>query len=138
MNHFWFVFAGGRLLSGILINYQTMEYATYAYMAPKLKKFTLVAVTQFLQDRIEYVFIFDHVNAVWTAQVAAGEGNVYRQPDFSIKVTLKFCIDNDLLRVICKFELKVSVAEVTDEQLESYLNDFLEGSSTDLGWSLHK
>jgi hypothetical protein len=34
--------------------------------------------------------------------------------------------------------LKVSAAEVTDQQLESYLNDFLEGSSTDLGWSLDK
>jgi hypothetical protein len=59
-------------------------------------------------------------------------------PHFIIKATLKSCIDNDLLKVTCKFELKVSAADVTDEQLESYLNDFLEGSSTDLGWSLDK
>ena len=48
------------------------------------------------------------------------------------------CINNDLLRVICKLELKVSATEVTDEQLGSYLNDFLKGCSTDLGWSLEK
>jgi hypothetical protein len=63
---------------------------------------------------------------------------VDQQPDFIIKATLKTCIDNDLLRVICKFELKVSASGVTDEQLESYLNEFLKGSSTHLGWSLDK
>ena len=52
--------------------------------------------------------------------------------------TLMSCINNDLLRVICKLELKVSATEVTDEQLGSYLNDFLKGCSTDLGWSLEK
>ena len=76
------------------------------------------------------------MNAVRAAQLAAGAGNVDHQPYFIIKATLKSCMDNDLLRVICKFELKVSVSEVTEEQLESYRNDFLEGSSTDLGWSL--
>jgi hypothetical protein len=32
----------------------------------------------------------------------------------------------------------VSVADVTDDLLDSYLNDYLKGSSTDLGWSLDK
>jgi len=53
------VFAGSRPLSGTLINYQTMEYASLEYMASKLKKLTLVAVTQFLKDRIEYVINID-------------------------------------------------------------------------------
>jgi hypothetical protein len=76
MNHFCFVFAGSRLLSGILINRQTMEYASLANMAPKLKKLSLVAVTQFLKDRIEYVFNVDQVNAVRVAQLAAVAGNM--------------------------------------------------------------
>jgi len=40
---------GSRLLCGRLINYQTMEHASLAYMALKLKKLTIVAVTQFLK-----------------------------------------------------------------------------------------
>ena len=104
-------------------------------MAPKLKKLTLVAVTQFLKYGIEYIFNIDQVNAVRAVQLAV---NVDQQSDVIIKATLKSCMDNDLLRVMCKFELKVSVSEVTDEQLESYLNDFLKGSSTDLGWSQDK
>ena len=115
-----------------------MEYASVAYMTPKLKKLTRVAVTQFLKDRIEYVFNIDQVSAVRAAQLAPAAGNVDQQSDFIIKATLKSCIDNDLLRVISKFKMKVSAAEVTDEQLETYLNDFLKGSSTDLGWSLDK
>jgi hypothetical protein len=116
-----------------MINYQTMEYASLAYMVPKVKKLTLVAVTQLLKDRIEYVFNIDQVNAVRAAQLAAAAWNVDQQPDFIIKATRKSCIENDLLRVICKFELKVSVAEFTNEHLESYLKDFLKGFSTDLG-----
>jgi len=38
------------------------------------------------------------------------------------------------MRLICR---NFSVDQ-TDEQLDSYLNDFLKGSSTDLGWSLDK
>ena len=132
------MFAGRRLLSGTVINYQTMSYASLAYMAPKLKKLTLVAVTQFLKDRIECVFNIDQMNAVRAAQLAAGAGNVDHQPYFIIKATLKSCMDNELLKVTCKFELEVSAADVADEQLDSYLNEFLKGSSTDLGWSLDK
>ena len=76
------MFAGSRLLSGTLINYQRMEYAGLAYMAPKLKKLTLVAVTQFLKDRIEYVFNIDQENAVRAAQLAAAARNFDQQPDF--------------------------------------------------------
>jgi len=63
MNHFGFVFAGSRLLFGTLMNDQTIKYASLAYMAPKLKKLTPVAVTQFLKDRIEYIFNIDQVHA---------------------------------------------------------------------------
>jgi len=34
--------------------------------------------------------------------------------------------------------LKLSAAEVTDEQLESYVNYFLKRSSPEFGWSMHK
>ena len=112
------------LLSGTLINYQTVEYASLAYMAPKLKKLTLVAVTQFLKDRIEYVFNIDQMNTVRAAQLAAVAGNADQQSDFIIEAILKSCIDNDLLRAICKSELKVSAADVTEDQLHSYQNDF--------------
>ena len=101
------------------MNDQTIKYASLAYMAPKLKKLTPVAVTQFLKDRIEYVFNIDQMNTVRAAQLAAVAGNVDQQSDFIIKTALKSCIDNDLLRVICKFELKVSAAEVTDKPLQS-------------------
>ena len=47
------------------------------------------------------------------AQLAAAAGNVDQQPDFIIKATLKSCIDNEILRVICKFKLKVSAAALT-------------------------
>jgi hypothetical protein len=110
-------------------------------LAPNLKKLTLVDVTQFLKDRIEYVLNINQVNAVRAAQFAAVAGNVDQQSNFIIKVTLKSCIDNDLLGVICKFELKVSAADSylnVDEHLDSYLNDFLKGSLSDLGWSLDK
>jgi hypothetical protein len=113
-----------------------MEYASLAYNAPKLKKLTLVALTQFLKDRIEYLFNIDQVNAVRVAQLAAG--NVDQQRDLTIQATLKSCIENDFLRVVCKFELKVSVGEIMDKHLESYVHDFFKGSSTDLCWSLHK
>jgi hypothetical protein len=73
-------------------------------MASKLKKFTLLAVTQFFKHQIEYGF---DINAVQAAQLAAVAGNVDQQSDFIIQATLKYCIDNDLLRVFCKFELKV-------------------------------
>jgi hypothetical protein len=76
-------------------------------MASKLKKFTPLAVTQFFKHQIEYGFNIDQVNAVRAAQLAAVAGNVNQQSDFIIQATLKSCIDNDLLRVICKFELKV-------------------------------
>ena len=59
-------------------------------------------------------------------------------PDFIMKARLESCMDNDLLTVICKLELKVFAARVTDGDLESYLNHFLKRSSTDLGWSLEK
>ena len=104
-------------------------------MAPKLKKLTLVAVTQFLKYGIEYIFNIDQVNAVRAVQLAV---NVDQQSDVIIKATLKSCMDNELLKVTCKFELEVSAADVADEQLDSYLNEFLKGSSTDLGWSLDK
>ena len=119
MNHFWSVFAGSRLLPGKWINYPE-------------------AVTRFLKYRFEYVFSIDLVNAVWTAKLAPVAGNVDRESDFVIKATPKSCIDNDLLRVTCKFDLKVAAGDVTDEQLDSYLNDFIQGSSTDLGWCLDK
>jgi len=42
------------------------------------------------------------VNAVRAAQLAAAAGNVDQYSDFIFKAKLKYCIDNDLLRVICK------------------------------------
>ena len=108
-----------------------MGYASLAYMAPKLKKLTVVVMIQFLKYRIEFVFNIDQVNAVRAAELGAAAGNVDKQP-------LKISIDNDLLKVICKFKLNVSAADVTDEQLESYLNDFLKGSWTNLAWFLNK
>jgi hypothetical protein len=107
-------------------------------MAPKLKKLTLMAVTEFLKDRIEYVFNIVQLIAVLAPQLGAAAGNVDQQPDLIIKATLKPCIENDLLRFISKFEFKGSAPEDTDDPLQVYLNDFVKGSSTDLSWSLDK
>ena len=57
------MFAGSRLLSRTLINLKK-EYSSLEYIAPRLKKLTLVAVAHFLKDRIEHVFNINQMNAV--------------------------------------------------------------------------
>ena len=101
-----------------------MNYAGWAVEAPFLKDITLAAITEFLQERTDYLFNI---------------GNVKESLDDDSKIiptSLVASVDNDLLATISTTELEIAADEREDQVLQQYLEGFLASFSRDLGWTM--